>query len=127
MYLHKSTRIIISQRKVAIFWVLSVAIILALAVGPYHLYDINIGDTESVWSGAFYTTFSRPAWALVIFWIIIACHNGYGGFVNRFLSWTIWAPFARVSYSLYIMQYIFIFYWMQMRYPFHYSISTLVS
>lgn len=128
MHLHKNTRVIISPVNVKLGWTLCVAIFLALALGPYHLYDTEIGLRESVWEGAIFTAFSKVAWSLIISWIIFSSHNGYGGFVNRFLSWNIWQPFARISYSLYVTHAIVIvFYYTQTRSPFDYRVFTLVS
>lgn len=38
-------------------------------VPEYHRY-----------SSAFFNAFARPAWALCIIWVILACSSGYGGF-----------------------------------------------
>lgn len=127
MHLNKKSRIIIAPKVVALYWAFCIAIVASLAVGPYHLYDTQIGMNESVLEGALFTAFSKVAWGLVISWIIFSCHNGYGGFVNRFLSWTIWQPFARISYSLYLTHMIaLMIYWTQLRTPVHYTVINLV-
>merc|ERR1711874_83947 len=47
-------------------------------------------------------TFSRPVWALIIGWIVLACTSGYGGFINSILSWEGWLPLSRLSYGAYL-------------------------
>ena len=41
--------------------------------------------------------------ALVISWIILACHSGAGGFVNSFLCWKIWTLISQVTYVCYVI------------------------
>ncbi|XP_026315714.1 O-acyltransferase like protein-like [Hyposmocoma kahamanoa] len=48
-------------------------------------------------------SFMRPAWALGLGWIIIACAEGYGGPINWFLSLQIWKLPSRLSYALYLL------------------------
>ncbi|XP_051154583.1 O-acyltransferase like protein-like [Leptopilina boulardi] len=47
--------------------------------------------------------FSRPIWAIGISWIIFTSIFGYGGFVTKFLSLPIFAPFSKLSYCIYIV------------------------
>jgi peptidoglycan/LPS O-acetylase OafA/YrhL len=63
-------------------------------------YDI-VG--EVVILNAFFIAFSRIVWGLSIAWVIFACHNGSGGFVNKFLSCRWWIPVGRIGFSLYLI------------------------
>ena len=51
----------------------------------------------------FYQSFSRTLWALAIGWLFFLCMINRGGFVNKILSWPIWAPFARLNYGTYLI------------------------
>ncbi|CAF4273885.1 unnamed protein product, partial [Adineta steineri] len=50
-----------------------------------------------------YQSLSRTFWAIVIGWILFLCSTHQGGIVNKFLSWPIWAPLARLNYSCYLV------------------------
>uniref|UniRef100_A0AC34Q6R2 Acyltransferase 3 domain-containing protein n=1 Tax=Panagrolaimus sp. JU765 TaxID=591449 RepID=A0AC34Q6R2_9BILA len=92
-------------------WILGLSLMLAVWFG---LYNYNRGHTHlsHFWS-AMYSAFSKPAWGLGLGWIIFVCYYGYGGPVNRFLSWNIWVPLGRLSYAAYLLHYtiviIFVF------------------
>lgn len=42
-------------------------------------------------------------WSLSIGWIILACHFGFGGIVNKILSNKFWNPITKISFSLYLI------------------------
>lgn len=65
------------------------------------LYSGGEDNLTTAESAAYYG-FSRIAWALSIAWIIVACTNGYGGWVNDILSWKFFAPLARLTYCAYL-------------------------
>ncbi|GMR38073.1 hypothetical protein PMAYCL1PPCAC_08268, partial [Pristionchus mayeri] len=52
---------------------------------------------------AMYSAFSRLVWALGLTAITIFCYYGYGGPINSFMSWHIWVPLGRLSYSGYLI------------------------
>ncbi|XP_071507526.1 O-acyltransferase like protein-like [Diadema antillarum] len=81
----------------------AIALTLAMTV-VFGIYDVNRGVTiPSVAANVMYNTFSRFAWALAVAWVIFACHYGYGGMVNDFLSWSFWVPLGRLTYSTYLL------------------------
>ena len=85
----------------AIFWLLSIGLMGTVLFG---LYGYNKGTTTlTLFERAMYSAFSKPAWGLGLSWILISCYYGYGGFVNRFLSWNIWVPLGRISYAVYLI------------------------
>jgi peptidoglycan/LPS O-acetylase OafA/YrhL len=58
------------------------------------------------WSHAYDTVHSvgsRTAWGASICWLIYACLTCQGGPVTRFLSWSFWTPFARLTYCWYLL------------------------
>ncbi|KAG7269144.1 hypothetical protein CRUP_001599, partial [Coryphaenoides rupestris] len=52
---------------------------------------------------ALYQGVHRPLWALGVAWIILACEEGYGGFVHSLLSLGVWAPLSHISFSCYLI------------------------
>ncbi|XP_071489882.1 nose resistant to fluoxetine protein 6-like [Diadema antillarum] len=82
-------------------WVTAVILYMVLI---YGLYDVYRGaSTLSLAASVMYITFSRFIFALALAWIIFACHYGYGGVVNDFLSWRFWTPLSRLTYSTYLL------------------------
>ncbi|KAK4321491.1 hypothetical protein Pmani_007687 [Petrolisthes manimaculis] len=49
-----------------------------------------------------YESLSRGAWALAVLWVIFACHKGYAGPINTFLSHPCWQPLSRLTFSIYL-------------------------
>lgn len=90
----------------AVGWIIATA----LACGAiFGLYDYSQGHQLDVGWRAAYSALGRPAWAIAIAWLIFACHNGYGGPVNRFLSWTIFIPLSKLTYCAYLLH-VFLYY-----------------
>lgn len=57
-----------------------------------------------------WASFGRLAWSLVVSWVIYACINGYeGGIINGFLSWSLFAPLSRLTYTIYLIHMHIIF------------------
>lgn len=73
---------------------------IALAAFISIIYDF-IGKDFAL--NAFLISFSRIVWGVTIAWVIYACHSGYGGFVNKFLSSRLWIPVGRIGFSLYLV------------------------
>ncbi|XP_035857802.1 O-acyltransferase like protein-like [Sander lucioperca] len=56
---------------------------------------------------ALYQGLHRSLWALAVTWIILACEEGYGGFIKSFLSLDLWIPLSNISFCSYLMHPIF--------------------
>ncbi len=50
-----------------------------------------------------YFSISRVTFPLAIAWVIFACHFGYGGVINKFLSARAFIPLTRISYCTYLI------------------------
>lgn len=59
--------------------------------------DITLFSTQ-------HSTF-RHAWSFAVCLLIFACYNDAGGIVNQFLSLKCWQPFAKLTYTWYIIHY----------------------
>lgn len=85
-----------SKTTVVVGWLLSSACLLSLL---YGLYEAELTPVTA----AAYSSLSHSAWALGLAWIVIACSTGYGGYVNKILSWPLLYPFSRVTYCSYLV------------------------
>lgn len=56
---------------------------------------------SAVWKGL-YHALPRVAWPAALGFIVFACHFGYGGIINWFLSLSQWQPISRLTYSMYL-------------------------
>ena len=72
----------ISKKYIKIGWILSCITILLLLYAPYVWV---IGPFHWLSAGLYAST-SQTIWSLAMFFIIFACVNGHGGFLNTFLS-----------------------------------------
>jgi hypothetical protein len=52
--------------------------------------------------GAFFSL-TKVTYSLSICWVIFACHYGYGGIINKFLSASAFIPITRISYVSYLI------------------------
>ena len=77
---------------------------------------------------AIFFSLSRLTWPLSISWIILACHYGYGGFINSILSAKSYIPITRLSYCAYLIHpVIMIWYLYTQETLFHGTLLTLVN
>jgi peptidoglycan/LPS O-acetylase OafA/YrhL len=57
-----------------------------------------------------YDTISKELWSISICWIIFACHYmKSGGVIQSILSYQCWQPIAKMSLSIYLLHYIYIY------------------
>ena len=49
-----------------------------------------------------YTVLVKALWGVCLAWVTFACVKGYGGPVNDFLSWGVWASISKISFMTYL-------------------------
>ncbi|KAL0839333.1 hypothetical protein ABMA28_016072 [Loxostege sticticalis] len=77
---------------------------------------------------AAYASLSRLSWGIANGWLIIACVTGNGGILNKLLTWKVFTPFARLTYSAYLVNgLVELFYMGQLRHPLHITTYSLVE
>lgn len=81
-------------------WSAAIAVILAVVFGPYNSQQPGYESTAV--EAATYDAFSRVGWGLALSWVIFACHHGYGGVVNDFLSHPVWQIISKLSFCMYM-------------------------
>ena len=88
------------------YFIFSVLMLLSgvfLASTLYGLYPQWHGHIPSKAENVIYITFSRFTWSLGLALLVFACHYGYGGPINWFLSMKFWIPLSRISYNAYLI------------------------
>ncbi|VDM97825.1 unnamed protein product, partial [Thelazia callipaeda] len=99
-------------------WILA---ILIAFISTYGLYPILMNSNCKIYY-LLYGALHRTAFAVSIAWIIYACHNGYGGLINRFLSWEIFLPLSVLCYSVYLSHFPVVFAtYLRMPFPYIYK------
>lgn len=68
----------------------------------YGLYGVRT-QTMTHFSASIYNSFQRLAWSGALAWVIFSCAKGYGGVVNDLLSWSLFAPLARITFCTYLI------------------------
>lgn len=82
-------------------WAATFAVVFSVVFGPYN--SQQPGYESTALEAATYDAFSKVAWGFALSWIIFACHHGYGGFINGFLSNPIWQVTSRLSFCMYMI------------------------
>ena len=105
-------------------WVIATITAFWLVYGLYFTWHGHIPHTiENI----IYITFSRYLWASCLALVVFSCHNGYGWFINSFLSMKLWTPLARMTFNAYLVHPVVIFViYGQLQTPIHYTDITLV-
>ncbi|XP_071484630.1 nose resistant to fluoxetine protein 6-like [Diadema antillarum] len=107
-FLHRrrqSRNVTLHPALVLLGWLVASALGMTITYGLYGLFDkpgYEVGSLTTAESTAF-GVLRRPAWALALCWVVFACHFGYGGVINHFLSWKFWAPLSRLTFCAYLL------------------------
>ncbi|KAG0411705.1 hypothetical protein HPB47_011154, partial [Ixodes persulcatus] len=68
--------------------------------------NIEASDLETL----LYSSLHRSAWALGLAWLVYASDSNRGGLLNRTLSWRVWVPLSRLTYAVYLIHPIVLFF-----------------
>ena len=80
-------------------WLVATLLSATIAFGQYKTWNGHpFTKTENV----MYFMFSRTVFSIGIALMIYACHNGFGGIINSFLSWSFWVPPSRLTFMAYL-------------------------
>ena len=82
-----------------VLWMIAVAFCMTIVFGQYQTWHNHpFNKAENV----MYFMFSRTVYSTGIALMIYACHNGFGGIINSFLSWSLWVPLSRLTFMAYL-------------------------
>ncbi|XP_072518738.1 O-acyltransferase like protein isoform X2 [Salminus brasiliensis] len=115
----KKEALLKKQWQAAAGWLISLSVMALLVALAYVLRDV---PAQASLTHAVYQGLHRSLWALAVVWIILACEEGYGGFVNRILSLSVWIPLSNISFACYLIHPILILlYNSKQETPIHYT------
>ena len=81
-------------------WLVGIAIGMSAVYGLYGGFQGRVlTDAENI----LYNMFSRTGWGVALAIVLFACHHGYGGPINSFLSMSFWIPLSRLTYTAYLV------------------------
>jgi len=96
-----------------LIWIL---ILFAFSMCIFYTQFWIYGKPYNRWISAFIYPITRIIWAINTATIIWMCITGNGGFVNKFLSWKVFIPLSRLTYSVYLTHvWIVWYYWGSIR------------
>ncbi|XP_073949762.1 nose resistant to fluoxetine protein 6-like [Choristoneura fumiferana] len=102
LHIFKGKQIRIPVYIVSICWACSFFVSAAIIYSVHRTIQL---DWDNQFLDGAINSFSRPAWAACVGWMIFACTHGYGGPINWFLSLRMWKLPARISFAMYIFHY----------------------
>ena len=106
-----------------LLWVVAGVLLVVVLYGLYFSWH---GHALTKFENVMYISFSRFAWAIGLALMVLACHNGYGFFINSFLSMKIWTPLSRMTFNAYLVHPVVLFIiYGQLQKTFHYTNITL--
>ncbi|XP_046989093.1 nose resistant to fluoxetine protein 6-like [Schistocerca americana] len=84
--------------------VVTVITLTFLTIGTvFALYPFNLPNyVYSPVNAAFFHTFIRTGWSTGVALLVFSCCTGYGGVINALLSWKVFAPLSRITYSMFL-------------------------
>ncbi|KAM4527682.1 O-acyltransferase like protein [Odontesthes bonariensis] len=101
----KKNQLLQRKRHAAIGWFCCLSLMAVLVGLAYVLRETPAYPSLP---HALYQGLHRPLWALAVSWIILACEEGYGGFIKKFLSLSFWVPLSNISFACYLVHPVFI-------------------
>ena len=84
----------------SLMWTIAIGSCFIVIFGQYYTWHGHrFTKTENV----MYCMFSYTVYSIGIALMIYACHNGFGGVINKFLSWSFWVPLSNLNYMTYLL------------------------
>ncbi|XP_045604426.2 nose resistant to fluoxetine protein 6 [Procambarus clarkii] len=104
-YTRGNKKAILTKWQVVAGWTVATITGILIVFGMWSYNTIPRKAQYDVITQVVYGGGQRFTWGAVMAWVVFACHYGYGGLVNEFLSHPIWQPMSRLTYSLYLVAY----------------------
>ncbi|KAL3173171.1 hypothetical protein MRX96_012302 [Rhipicephalus microplus] len=89
----------------AFLWILALCLNVFLVFVPYAWNRCETDDLKQLYA-SFYGGSYRYLWGLSWCWIAYACATGRGGILSRFLSWNPFVVLGRLTFGVYLIQYV---------------------
>ncbi|XP_045112513.1 nose resistant to fluoxetine protein 6-like isoform X1 [Portunus trituberculatus] len=102
-YKQGNTKYKMNALTVCVGWTVATITGLLVVFGMFSYNRVVVPMPYEVMTQVVYGGGHRLAWGAVLAWVVFACHNGYGGVVNGFLSHPVWQPVSRLTYTTYLL------------------------
>ena len=83
----------------SVTWIIAISCCLIIVFGKYKTWS---GHPFTKAENIMYYMFSRTFFSIGIALMIYACHNGFGGIIDKFLSWSFWVLLSRLTFVVYL-------------------------
>jgi len=103
----KQGKVKFNKLTVFILWAVVIGLTQVVLFGIFNF--ASTGEITPIASGI-YAAFNRTAWGVAVALLIYLCLNGYGGFINQFLSWNVFFPLSRITYCAYLVHEMVLYY-----------------
>ncbi|XP_033732782.1 nose resistant to fluoxetine protein 6-like [Pecten maximus] len=83
-------------------------------LGAVVTFGVHGPVTGAAWTpgiAALYNATHSTIWGVYVSWIVFACVTGHGGFINTLLSWKAFVPLGRLTYCVYLVHPILLYYY----------------
>ena len=108
----------------SIMWIMAATCCLVIIFGQYKTWN---GHPFTKAENVMYFMFARTGYCIGIALMIYACHNGFGGVINKFLSWSFWVPLSHLTFMAYLFHpLVIVLMYKTMRFRFIYTDWMLV-
>lgn len=122
--MHRYKKIKLSKFFIAFVW-------LVVITGGYFILHGKGFDRGAAWGKMdrlAYEMLHRPLWAVCICWVIWACYHGYGGIINKFLSFKYFVVISKLGYGVYMLHWVVLtFIYLTIRYKKSFTHLSAVS
>lgn len=98
-----SKKLHLSPMQVVSGWTVATFSALAALLGMWSYNQLSVEFAFDPVTQVLYGGLHRGVWCASLAWVVVACHCGYGGVVNDFLSHPTWQPLSRLTYSIYLV------------------------
>lgn len=100
LFLYRYPSVKMSKMLQAGMWLMSAACGLTSIL---IMYDWNRGEHPPEWAKLSFAFSERLLWSVWLSWLTFACSTGRGGFIAKWLSWSAFVPFSRLSFGVYLL------------------------
>ncbi|XP_071532647.1 O-acyltransferase like protein-like [Panulirus ornatus] len=102
-YKQEHQKVILHKWQVVAGWTVAVTTGFLVVYGIWSYNTVPPKAQYDVVTQVVYGGLQRTAWGAAVAWVVYACHNGYGGLVDEFLSHPVWQPISRLTYDIYLV------------------------
>ena len=108
----------------SVMWIMVAACCSIIIFGKYKTWN---GHPFTKAENLMYFMFSRTSYSIGIALMIYACHNGFGGVINKIFSWNFWIPLSHLTFMTYLFHpLVFVLMYSTMRFRFIYTDWLLI-